>query len=274
MITAGIKHSLVIILLFLFSPGSAQPVKGMVKSYRDSYYSLNETYGVIKRGSKIIDSSFPDQFVTFDNEGNVAQLTEYLPDGTILASFDAISCDEGNHYESLYIRYGRELIIDKKDFMIESVKYPSGEFCFINYIKDLHGRPTEETMFNHAGRVLCSVKISRDEKGNPTEYRFSDSTVYQYRYDSKGNKIEWILITSAGNKILTYYKYDQMGNVTEEEIDNFYKSSYKFHVEHNTFKYQYDRSGNWIERIDYEHDIPQRMVVRIIEYPALSGTLR
>jgi len=56
------------------------------------------------------------------------------------------------------------------------------------------------------------------------------------------------------------------GNVVEENIDNYFKSSYKYMIEHNTYEYQYDKQGNWTERIDYEHDIPVRMVVRTIDY--------
>jgi hypothetical protein len=237
---------------------------------------LNEVFGRIKKGSRLIDPLFHDQFITFDDRGNALELIEYRADGTILTSFTAISCNESNNYESVYIRYGHEPVIDKKQFMIESVNYNSGsgEFCFITYVKDQHGQPIEEIISNLMGRVLYTIKINRDEKGNPTKYRFSDGSVHLNKFDSKGNKIESILNTYGGNTIQTYYKYDFMGNVIIEEVDNFYISTYKYHIEYNTFKYQYDSIGNWTERIDYEHGIPQRMVVRTIEYSALLSIIQ
>jgi YD repeat-containing protein len=253
-------------ILLMIRPAFGQRLNEKVKSYRYSYYSVREKFGKIQKGHKLNDSVFLDQYVTFDQNGNITEEIEYNYDGTIHARYKAKFGYEDNNIESIYVKLDPQLVIDKKPFIMESVKYSWGEKYEMSYINDTKGRPVEETIYDLFGRELYKIKIQRDEKGHPVEDDFSDGSVDQYKYDEKGNLIEWVFRSSNSNVIITSYKYNDHGNVTEMNVNNFFKSTYKFHYDHHTYVYQYDASGNWIERLEYENDKPQRIVERTIEY--------
>ena len=260
------KIFLVAFLSLMIGPTFGQKLNGKVKSYKDSYYSLHEVFGKIKKGAKLNDSIFRDEHVSFDHNGNVAQAIEYNANGTINSKFTGMGDYANNHIESVFIRFDTEIKIETKPFILKTVNYPSGELCELTYKNDTSGRPVAETIFDLMGRELFKITIKRDEKGNSLEYNFSDGSVDQFKYDNDGNRIEWISRTSSGHTTVTFYKHDVFGNIVDESINDNFKSSYKYHYEHNTYKYAFDKQGNWIERTDYEHDIPQRIVIRTIEY--------
>ncbi|MEI7724865.1 MAG: hypothetical protein WCK09_07150 [Bacteroidota bacterium] len=261
-------YYILFILIFTLAtnPNYGQRLKGPVKSYKDSYYSVIEKYGKIKKGPRLNDTTFHDQHVSLDGNGNVMQVAEFNADGTINCEYLG-RCDyKDNNAESMFVRFEHGKKIEQKPFVIETVKYPSGELCEMAYENDAKGLPTEETILDLMGNMIFKISIKRDEKDNALEYKFSDGSVYQYKYDDLGNRVEWISHTASGNKIITSWTYDANGNLMEENINDFFKTAYKFHYEHNTFKYLFDGHGNWIERTDFEHDIPQRIVIRTIEY--------
>ncbi|MEI6455737.1 MAG: hypothetical protein WCO93_05570 [bacterium] len=259
----------IVFLAMLFSTitqAFGQRLTGKIKSYRESYYSVRDKFGKIHKGPKLNDSVFLDQLFKFDQNGNITEEVEYNYDGTIHARYRARFGYEDNNVESIYVKLDPQIVIDKKPFIVESVKFSWGEKYEMSYKNDTHGRPVEETIYDLFGRELYKIKIRRDEKGRAMEDDFSDGSVDQYKYDDKGNLIEWVFRSSNSNVIITSYKYDDHGNIIEMNVNNFFKSTYKFHYDHHTYVYQYDEFGNWIERLEYENDKPQRIVERTIEY--------
>jgi YD repeat-containing protein len=247
-------------------PIFGQRLKGKVLSYRDTYYSVCEKFGKIKKGPKLDDAFSHDQYVLYDQNGNITQSIEYNSDGTIFCKYKGGTGYEDNNVESIYLRFDPEIIIDRKPFIMESAIYGWGEMYEMTYKNDSVGRPIQETIFDLMGNLLYKITIKRDEKGNSLEDKYSDGTVDQYKYDDKGNRIEWVSRSSCGSTTRTSAKYNASGNVIEMITDNFFKSRYKFHYETYTYKYLYDTQGNWIERIDYENNKPQKIVIRTIEY--------
>jgi len=262
-----IYQRLILVLLFLMTNSTfGQRLEGKINSYRDTYYSVHDKFGKIQKGPKLNDSLFHDQCAFFDQNGNIIELVEYNADGTIYCKFKARYNYDDNNIESIYVRFDPDITIDRKPFIIESVRYSWGERYEMTYKNDSKGRPTEETIYDLFDRVLYKITIKRDEEGNSLEENFSDGTVSQYKYDDKGNRIECVFHSSNSNIIVTSYKYDIYGNIIEMNINNFFKSIFKFHYDNYTYKYLYDSHGNWIERTDYDNDKPQRIVVRTIDY--------
>jgi len=243
-----------------------QRLNGKVKSYRDTYYSVYDKFGKIKKGPKLNDSIYYDESVSFDQNGNIIQLIEYHTDGTVHSIFKGRSGFENNNIESIYVRLNPDIIIEQKPFIIESLRYSWGEKYEMKYQNNIYGLPVEETIFDLFGRELFKITFKRDEKGNSVEDIFSDGTVNQYKYDTKGNRTEWVFRSSNRYVIITTYKYDLSGNLIEMNVNNSYKSTFKYHYDNFTYKYLFDDQGNWIERIDYENDEPLRIVERMIEY--------
>ena len=60
---------------------------------------------------------------------------------------------------------------------------------------------------------------------------------YTYKYDEKGNEIE-------------YNSYNSDGSIDEE----------------TTYKYEFDKFDNWIKKVSLEKDNPLTVIERLIEY--------
>ena len=254
-------------LIMLFTAASyGQKLNGKVISYRDTYFSIHEVFGKIKRGPRLNDTLFHDQRVMFDQKGNTVMLIEYSSDSMVNTKFYGDTSGDDNFMESVFIRFDREIKTDKKPFILNKVRYASGEMCSMTYKKDTNGRYTEESIYDLMGQNILTIVVKRDEHGKPVSCHNSDGSSDQFKYDHKGNRNEWISRSPKGQVVTTTYQYDDHGNIVEENINDLFKASYKYHLEHNTFKYRFDEKGNWIERTDYEHDIPERMVIRTIEY--------
>jgi YD repeat-containing protein len=253
-------------LFLLICPSFGQRLKGKVKSYKDSYYAVQEQYGKIKPGARLNDPDFHDEELFFDNNGNVTQSVEYNSDGTIYCKYKGRYDYVDNHIESIYVSFDPDIKVQRKPFILESLRYSWGEICKMTYKIDFKVRPVEETIYDLMGRVIFTIRIKRDENGNPLVDSFSDGTVDRYKYDNKGNRIEWVSVSPGGNTTIVTNKFDEFGNIIEKNINNFFKSTYKFHYDCFTYKYQYDNQGNWVERTEYDNDKPQKIIVRKIEY--------
>jgi len=261
-----LKIPILVLLVLMINPVFSQRLKGNVKSYKDTYYSIREIYGKIKKGPKLSDTAFRDQEVSFDQKGNITESVEYNLDGTESCKFKGSTDYEDNNIESIYVRFDPEVKVDKKPFLISSVRYSSGEMCEMSYKNDTMGRPVEETIFDLMGRVIYTITFKRDEKGKLLEYDYSDGTKDRYKYDNKGNKIEWTFLSASGKPSITSYDFDESGNITEINVNNYFKSTFNFQYDTYKFKYLYDSHGNWVERIEYSGEQPKRMKLRTIEY--------
>ena len=88
-----------------------------------------------------------------------------------------------------------------------------------------------------------------DDKGNLIEwyyYELHDGLAATYKYDAKGNLIEEISYSHAGVGNTTY-KYDAKGNKIEE-------NSYFIGLLDRKYTMKYDAKGNLIEGNSYEAD--------------------
>jgi hypothetical protein len=140
-----------------------------------------------------------------------------------------------------------------------------------NYKYDLNGILIEEDCFDDKGRLSHKNKYKNDTKGNQIEdIKFdSDSvSVFKniYKYDSIDEKIEYYQYDSKDSLVIKeIYIYDRDKNILEEKNYNVYNSPDKRNLYH-IYKYDFDKTGNWIKRIDYINNIPKYIKVRELEY--------
>ncbi len=88
--------------------------------------------------------------------------------------------------------------------------------------------------------------------------------VKTYEYDNKGRLIS-VLWTDPKTKITSVdkYKYNDKNDI----IEHYNKNDFQRGIEEIKFyKYQYDKNGNWVKRIEYINSSPTTMTKRKIEY--------
>lgn len=113
-----------------------------------------------------------------------------------------------------------------------------------------------------------SHKFRYDEKGNIIEWNCARTIgtalwLYSYKYDDKDNRTEWITKATNGSIISKHiYHYDNNKNMIEEEVvnpDGTVKTKF-------TYKYQLDKKNNWIRQTKSENDKPVEIREREITY--------
>ena len=84
-----------------------------------------------------------------------------------------------------------------------------------------------------------------------------------YKYDEKGNNIEWSVYNADGSLGDKYtYKYDEKGNMIESisyNADLILRSK-------RTYKYEFDATGNWIKKTLITDGKPEQLIERVIKY--------
>lgn len=144
-----------------------------------------------------------------------------------------------------------------------------------------HGNKIEESWFNTNEGMLLKNTYKYDRKRNIVEQGGSFKKKFTYEYDEKGNKTKEIICDFDGGLICTItYVFDEKGNKTERSvydskgnlerkyiyIDDKIKKELSGIKRKNFYYYKYDQKGNWIEKIEYENDIPTKITEREIEY--------
>jgi hypothetical protein len=155
-----------------------------------------------------------------------------------------------------------------------------------NKIEEIHYHPDSLS-------ELITFKYNLSGKKVEKRWRDSDNEIDHlatFRYDEKGNNIEKRLVETDGSLMKKeIYTYDENGNNTIEEIISFEDSvserrTFTFDKQHKlieeirynsddsvphrySYKYlEFDKTGNWIKRMQTENRIPIRLTVRMIGY--------
>lgn len=249
---------------------------GKVKKIEVTSYEAIERFGEIEKGDKTGTSFWgEDYYQIFNIKGNIIELNYYNSNVKHIYKYD----NKENLIEIHFIH--DDSVLTRKNILVYD---------------DKGNMIVEESM----RKVLAVTSFSKDiykydKKGNMIEnntYMNDGSLVkkYLYSYDDKGNMIEKSSYNADGNlSWRNNYKYDDKGNIIEE--DNFYpsniikhhKNTYKYDDKgnmiedisynedgslytKNTFKYEFDKKGNWILVIRYINDIPRFLSEREIEY--------
>jgi hypothetical protein len=162
-------------------------------------------------------------------------------------------------------------ILNDKGWKIEELSYTSkGELDSRRiYEYDEKGNNTKKATYYADGRLNHTYSLTYDAKGNLTESKFevpgSPSTITVVRkfiYDDKGNMKEEIEYDDKGATDFRYERtYDDNGNKTGEIT---YKRSDR--LRSSSWKYEYDKTGNWIKRTHITEGKEKRLEERTIVY--------
>lgn len=193
------------------------------------------------------DGNLIDKIIyKYDEYGKIKQENDYYSDGSIQTKktykYDALGKLLGWGTEYHYPKgnspertYKQEHIIGERDET--DVKY---------YVKG----NMVEIQYNKFQKTTSKY----DSRGNLLEVVAIDNWVeYEEGYDSLGvkNKPKYY-----GHTIKSSFKYDDKNNLIE----------YKVPAGKLTYKYNFDKNGNWIKRIQFNDDEPDEISERLIVY--------
>ena len=105
-----------------------------------------------------------------------------------------------------------------------------------------------------------------DEKGNLIEYSsFSDysEAFIKYKYNDKNQLIEVKKPLIEEGEYTEYLIYDNNDNLLEKRYTN---TGYYEDWKEARERYELDKQGNWIKKIKYEDNRPKEITLRTIEY--------
>ena len=242
------------------------------------------SYGAKEKFGSIEKTGFSNRFFyTYNKAGNILDKTQYDKNGSVIVKW-TYNYDNG-------LQSSENIIVSSSD---PAVYLLYGDGRNINFKHDSKGFMIERNEFTNTGNLLSKGKFKNDASGNLVEsniyygngtlqFRFvlsrlkSGKMFEKKRYDQNGNLIE-----------RQQFKYDEKGRVASEDsynksnsldASNKFKYDSKGNIVVNTFhyttgapdfrltyKYEYDKFGNWITLTEFEDGIAKKVTERNIEY--------
>ncbi len=257
-------------------------LSGNVRLFRET------TYTAIDRFGEVIPNAFlSSQKTTFNDKGNITEITDYTPEGYFNYKTVYKYNNKGNKIEM------KELILD--DYYFDGrVKTRAME----TYEHDSKGNLTATNFYDQDGKLTIKHIFKYNDKRNLIEKRIYDSTGslterWAFVYDAFGNKIEESIYDGTGSflkkrsfknddeKIAKLYK-SPARLIEEKEFDAnnalLYTTTYAYGVQGNVVErstkysdgssekwtnvYDYGKSNNWIKAIEYKNGIPLTIIER------------
>lgn len=263
-------------------------LKGKVKSIKETnHYTTGSKSCMLYifdiKGNKIeangcdLDSKVTEKNIyKYDSKGNQIESVLYYPDGSILFKFVYKYDSKGNQIEETILE--RDGSINQKyTFKYDSKGNKLGGF---NYDKDGKLLCEYTYKYDSDGYIICEKWIGSEyscskrksnvynKKGNCTKRYFYDEddslfSVSTFKYDSKGNIVEHNIYTQDDIlELISYTKYDKNGNIIEGTI--YYPDGILSSI--TTFKYKYDKMGNWVQKKEFAKDKLRVKYKREFEY--------
>ncbi|GEM_PF-3919365 len=247
-------NNYLIILFLIFScsffvhyDDEYEKLKGQVKTVEESTYSIIESNGKVEKSrltSKIV--------MAYDKDGNEAGRKIYDTNGDLK---EVIAClyNEQNKLKE-------ETGINAQGEMTTRTTYKYND----------KGMMVEENLWTLIyANPIATTTYSYDDEGRMKEsiawYSYKKDKVmwrYVYEYNAQGQKVMQKTFKEDGSLERKYvYEYNDKGYQSKEEVtgDVILGSTY-------IFKYQYDKKGNWIKRIEIFEGEPSGITERIINY--------
>ncbi len=182
---------------------------------------------------------------------------------------------------------------DKRGRLIERMNFDRLDR---KYEYDTSGNQIKELMYDSEG-LMGSWMYKYDNKGNRIERAgfLGDSFVERWikLYDRDNRKIKEYMVDEEPDTIPTYsvitFEYDSKGRLTktlttdpdttiqavstfkyddkDNLVEHYSKNDFQRRTEElKTFKYEYDKKENWIQKIEYINSKPITITERKIEY--------
>lgn len=138
---------------------------------------------------------------------------------------------------------------DAKQKVSETRLNKDGKILFKTLFKYENGRLVATETYNDKNEADYIEKNSYDDKGNVIRHytfeKFDGSeTVDEFTFDAAGNKTQWTATRNGQPLIKVAYGYDTHKNLTSVHAEGAQDKP----IDDRTYKYTYDKKGNWITR--------------------------
>lgn len=248
--TCKITHTLFAMIVAISCISCSSERENILSTIPDGFDPMY-MYGNIKE--VIVTSEYMCDTIKLDKTGRVLQIGHrhysYDADGVLISS-------NVGHIKNEYVYDGNLLIATKcyrSNTLDDISKYfynDHNQIISMKWYGDDELKQECRYEYNDDGNVSSKIDIDyyiTNSIYNRLGYKVEPSkTRTIYSYDKKGNVIKEDYYNNS-NEISrsTNFKYDKRGNVVyEEELD--YDDMEKEII---TYKYKYDRKGNWIEQV-------------------------
>lgn len=236
-----------VILLSLASILSAKDIetdwavmrlRGKVEFLREVVYRAVTKNGAIEKGERLgADACGGDYFLAFDKRGRRTARIVFNSEGEAVSQYSYKYDSKGRLLgEKWSGEKPGECLCDYNDKGDLISKRCSGaEISTVTYVYDASGHLNRVTDFALDGSVL-GISIY-DTSGNMVEYVYKSNGRAVFAHNDKGDEIEATLHSPHG-----------------EGHDMRY------------FKYEYDKGGNWVSKIEYDYASPVCIIERVLKY--------
>jgi hypothetical protein len=248
-------------------------LKGNVKSLEYA------TYEAIDKSGEIIADKEPTYLgvtkILFDKNGNKTEWNNNRKIPTGIMSDKSIYIYDGDKLikEEYYDSDNKKVLYtyeyNKEGYKSKKIKImDNGETIDkVIYEYNSKGKLIKETedMSDLSPDLMVST-YKYDEKGNLIEYSsFSDysEAFIKYKYNDKNQLIEVKKPLIEEGEYTEYLIYDNNDNLLEKRYTN---TGYYEDWKEARERYELDKQGNWIKKIKYEDNRPKEITLRTIEY--------
>jgi len=256
---------------------------GKVKSYRESIHEAHEKFGEVQIGDRI--EYLSDNEYQFNANGNITEHTYYKYGPMIESKYiykytDSNILEESNYYDEngdlerkTKFEYDQHLnLTERIDFNFdnqfigkETFKYDDQQNLIeMNWI-NADSTVDERIVFINEDSNKLKTTITYDNKGEIKDKRVST-------FDDNENLMERKWYNSSGVLYRTYViKRDDLGNEIELRIYAYNNPDELFKIKAGdslikSYTYEFDMTGNWIEKVEYDNDHASTAQVREITY--------
>jgi len=231
----------------------------------------------------------------YDVKGNKIQLSIYDFEGTVIFNYKYDS--KGNlteesqpNFSKIVYKYNEQnKLIDKSEYKkyIKGFQLESKDI----FKYDERGNQIEWASYKGDGSLYSKTQYKFDSNNNLIELLYkspdgkSDSRVTK-KYDVSGNEIEYSSYDSKGRlSDHSSKKYNDNGTVSESYRSYSYESDpntkyteiyrsdnngnqieYSFGTSRTTYKYEFDKLGNWLKKTEFQNDKATSVTERTIQY--------
>jgi len=247
-----------------------------------------------------------DSLAILDSEGNITPPKTDLPDPILVERTINKYDDDNNLIESRefdrkeHLIYKETWVYDNKGLLIERTEYETEEEIDTKYVYTYDDGQFDDKIrllgikhYNSNNILIGETFCIHDDQGRIIDYKVCndngiivDRSLFNYYDDGDSQEVHYL--DSDGNidhKMV--YKYNLNNSLLEEGVYNPDGSLYSRHsnifdekeriiesrwVEfaeefvYTSSKYKYDENGNWIRCIEFEKEIPVKIIEREIEY--------